>query len=146
MLNTVARYEAYSFLDGYSGYHQIFIAPKDIYKTTFVTNLGAFIWKVMLFKVKNGPPTYQRAMTKAFKESLDSFMKIFLDEFIVYSDMESHLQKLKLCFQNCREYGISLNPNKCTFMVFLGMILGFIISKKGKISKENTSKSKYATT
>jgi hypothetical protein len=38
MLNTIARYEAYSFLDGYSRYHQISIARGDIYKTTFVTN------------------------------------------------------------------------------------------------------------
>jgi hypothetical protein len=38
MLNTIARYEAYYFLDGYSRYHQISIAPKDRYKTTFVTN------------------------------------------------------------------------------------------------------------
>jgi hypothetical protein len=37
-LNTVARYEAYSFLDGYSGYQQISIASEDIYKTSFVTN------------------------------------------------------------------------------------------------------------
>jgi len=34
----VARYEAYSFLDGYSGYHQISIAPEDRYKIAFVTN------------------------------------------------------------------------------------------------------------
>jgi len=60
-------------------------------------------------------------------------MKIFLDDFTMYSDMESHLQKLKLCFQKCRKYGISLNPNKCAFTVFLGMILGFIISKEGKL-------------
>jgi hypothetical protein len=26
-----------------------------------------------------------------------------------------------------------MNPNKCEFMVFLGMILGFIVSKKGKL-------------
>jgi len=38
-------------------------------------------------------------------------MTIFLDDFIVYNDMESHLQKLILCFQKCKEYGISLNPN-----------------------------------
>jgi hypothetical protein len=36
VLNTIAGYETYSFLNGYLGYHQISIAPKDIYKTTFV--------------------------------------------------------------------------------------------------------------
>ncbi len=46
---------------------------------------------VMLFGVKNEPPKYQRAMNKSFREYMDSFMKIFLDDFIVYSDMESHL-------------------------------------------------------
>jgi hypothetical protein len=38
VLNIVIRYEAYSFLDRYSGYHQISIVPEDIYKTSFVTN------------------------------------------------------------------------------------------------------------
>jgi hypothetical protein len=51
VLNTIAWYEAYSFLDGYLKYHQIFIAPEDIYKTTFVIDWGAFIWKVMSFGV-----------------------------------------------------------------------------------------------
>jgi hypothetical protein len=60
-------------------------------------------------------------------------MKIFLDDFIVYSDMESHLQKLKLCFQKCKEFCISLNLNKCAFMVFSRMILGFIVSKERKL-------------
>ncbi len=54
VLNIVAGYEAYSFLDGYSKYHQIFTAPKDKYKISFVTNWGVFIWKVMSFGVKNG--------------------------------------------------------------------------------------------
>jgi hypothetical protein len=129
MLNTIVGYEAYSFLDGYSRCHQISIAPKDRYKITFVTNWGAFIWKVMSF----GPPIYQKDITKAFKEYLDNFMKIFLDDFIMYSDMENHLQKFKLCFQKCKEYGISLNPNKCAFMVFSGMILSCIVSKEGKL-------------
>jgi hypothetical protein len=54
-------------------------------------------------------------------------MKIFLDDFIVYNDMERLLQKLKLCFQKCRKYGINLNLDKCAFMVFSRMTLGFII-------------------
>jgi hypothetical protein len=45
----------------------------------------------MLFGVKDGPPTYQRVITKAFSKYLDSFMKIFLDDFTVNSDMDSHL-------------------------------------------------------
>jgi hypothetical protein len=56
-------------------------------------------------------------------------MKIFLGGFTVYSDMENHLMKFRLCFQKCREYIISFNPKKCAFMVFLG----FIVSKEGKI-------------
>ncbi len=56
-------------------------------------------------------------------------MKIFLDDFRMYSDMESLLHKLNFCFQRCREYGISLNQDKC----FLRMIIGFIISKEGKL-------------
>ncbi len=38
VLNIVARYDAYSFLDGYSKYHQISITPEDRYKTSFVTD------------------------------------------------------------------------------------------------------------
>jgi hypothetical protein len=58
VLNIIARYEAYSFLDGYLGYRQISITLKDRYKTTFVTDWGAFVWMVMPFGVKNGPPTF----------------------------------------------------------------------------------------
>jgi hypothetical protein len=45
----------------------------------------------MLFEVKNGLPTYQKAVTKVFRKYLDSFMKIFLDDFTMYINMESHL-------------------------------------------------------
>jgi hypothetical protein len=60
-------------------------------------------------------------------------MKIFLDEFTMYNDMENHLQKLRLCFQKCREYGINPNPDKCANMVYSGMILGFTVSKERKL-------------
>jgi hypothetical protein len=60
-------------------------------------------------------------------------MKIFLDDFTMYNDMDNHLQKFILCFQKCKEYGINMNLNKCAFMVFLEMILGFIVFKEGKL-------------
>jgi len=83
----------------------------------------------MSFGMKNGPPTYKITITKTFREYLDNFMKIFMDDFMVYNDMESHLQKLIICFQKWREYGINLNLEKCAFMVFSRMILGLIVSK-----------------
>jgi hypothetical protein len=60
-------------------------------------------------------------------------MKIFLDDFTIFNDISTHLEKLKKCFLKCKEFGISLNPNKRAFMVFLGTILGFIGSKEGKV-------------
>ncbi len=74
VLNTIIEYEAYSFLNGYSRYHQTFIAPKDRYKITFVSNWGAFVLMVMPFGVKNGPPTFQKAVRRAFIKYFDHFM------------------------------------------------------------------------
>jgi hypothetical protein len=86
----------------------------------------------MPFGVKNGPPIYQRVIIKTFREYIDVFMKIFLDDFIVFSDLSIHFKKLRKCFPKCRKYGISLNLTKCAFMVCSGTILGFTVSKKGK--------------
>jgi len=58
MLNTIAWYDAFYFLDRYLGYHQISIFLEDKYKMTFVIHWGAFIWKVMSFGLKIRPPTY----------------------------------------------------------------------------------------
>jgi hypothetical protein len=72
----------------------------------------------MPFGIKNGQSTFQRAISRAFKKYLDQFMKVFFDDYIVYSDMESHLMKLRLCFKKCKEYRINFNLDKCAFMIF----------------------------
>ncbi len=131
VLNTITGYEAFFFqMDIHDIIKYIQLQRTDIRLHLLWTG---GIWKVMSFKVLNEPPTYQKIVTKTFKEYLDNFMKIFMDDYIVYSKMESHLQKFKLYLQKCKEYGINLNPKKCAFMVFSGMILGFIISKEGKL-------------
>jgi hypothetical protein len=43
VLNTIVGYEVYLFIDEYSRYHHISIAPKDRYKTTFVIDWGALV-------------------------------------------------------------------------------------------------------
>ncbi len=72
-------------------------------------------------------------VSKAFKDYLDEFMKLFLDDFMVFCDLDTQLSKLRKCFEKCWEYGIGFNSENCAFMVFSGMILGFIVSKEGKL-------------
>ncbi|XP_051113707.1 uncharacterized protein LOC127239549 [Andrographis paniculata] len=58
------------FMDGYSGYNQIFIAEEDVGKTAFRCPgaLGVYEWVVMPFGLKNVGVTYQRAMNTIFHD------------------------------------------------------------------------------
>jgi hypothetical protein len=60
-------------------------------------------------------------------------MKIFLDHFTIHNDMKNHLMKLRLYFFKCKKYRIIFNLENFIFIVFSGLILGFIVSKEGKI-------------
>ena len=44
---------------------------------------------------------------------------------------EDHIFHLKIVFEKCRKYGISLNPKKSLFGLEEGKIIGHIISKDG---------------
>ena len=51
------------FMDGFSGYNQIKMAPKDMDKTTFTTEWGIYYYTVMPFGLKDAGATYQRMAT-----------------------------------------------------------------------------------
>ena len=73
ILDRVVGDEMYSISDGYSGYFQIFIAPKDQLKTTFLTPWGCFCYRQMPFGLKNGPSHNQ--------ENIDLVLASFSDKF-----------------------------------------------------------------
>nr|GFA51233.1 reverse transcriptase domain-containing protein [Tanacetum cinerariifolium] len=60
MLERLAGNEYYCFLDGFTGYFQIPIDPKDQEKTTFTCPYGTFSYKLMPFGLCNAPGTFQR--------------------------------------------------------------------------------------
>ena len=68
MLDRLARHPHFCFLDGYSVYNQIAIAPEDQEKTTFTCPFGTFSFRRMPFGLCNAPGTFQRCMMSIFSD------------------------------------------------------------------------------
>ena len=62
VLDTLADKKYFSFLDGFSGYNQIQVAPEDQDKTTFTYPWGTFAYRLLPFGLCNAPATFQRAV------------------------------------------------------------------------------------
>ncbi|KAJ9557548.1 hypothetical protein OSB04_012162 [Centaurea solstitialis] len=132
MLDRLAGKEFYCFLDGYSGYNQIAIAPDDQEKTTFTCPYGTFAFRRMPFGLCNAPATFQRCMMSIFSDMLEQSMEVFMDDFSVYgTSYENCLQNLERILKRCEETNLVLNWEKCHFMVKEGIVLGHLISKRG---------------
>nr|GEZ46002.1 reverse transcriptase domain-containing protein [Tanacetum cinerariifolium] len=84
MLERLAGNEYYCFLDGFSGYFQVPIDPKDQEKTTFTCLYGTFAYKRMPFGLCNAPGTFQRCMMAIFHDMIEQTMEVFMDDFSVF--------------------------------------------------------------
>ena len=132
LVDSTAKFKVFSFMDGFSGYNQIKMAPEDMEKTSFITPWGTFCYKVMPFGLKNAGATYQRAMTTLFHDMIHKEIEVYVDDMIAKSRTEEeHVEHLSKLFERLRKYKLRLNPNKCTFGVRSGKLLGFIVSQKG---------------
>ena len=104
MLDRLAEHPHFCFLDGYSGYNQIAIAPEDQEKTTFTCPYGTFAFRRMPFGLCNAPATFQRCMMSMFSDLVEEVMEIFMDDFTVYgSSFEQCLKNLETVLQRCQD-------------------------------------------
>ncbi|XP_052484280.1 uncharacterized protein LOC105786759 [Gossypium raimondii] len=132
LVDNTAGYSLFSFMDGFYGYNQIKMHPKDMRKTTFITLWGTFCYKVMPFGLKNAGATYQRAMVTLFHDMMHKEIEVYVDDMIAKSRTEEeHVQVLRKLFFRLRNFQLKLNPTKCTFGARSGKLLGFIVSGKG---------------
>ena len=132
MLDRLAGYEYYCFLDGYSGYNQIAIAPEDQEKTTFTCPYGTFAFRRMPFELCNAPGTFQRCMMAIFSDMVEKTIEIFMDDFsIMGNSFDNCLKNLRAVLARCEETNLVLNWEKCHFMVQEGIVLGHRISARG---------------
>ena len=132
MLDRLAGKRWYCFLDGYSGYNQISIAPEDQEKTTFTCPYGTFAFRRMSFGFCNAPATFQRCMMSIFSDRVEDTIEVFMDDFSVVGDsFERCLNNLSEVLKRCEDCNLVLNWEKCHFMVKEGIVLGHRISEKG---------------
>lgn len=121
--------KALSGLDLTSGYWQIKIDDKDVPLTGFTVPGGHYQWRVLSFGLTNCPATFQQCMNEVFKDYLNKFVLVYLDDILVYSkSAEEHEEHLRLVLQRLREHKFYANIRKCKFnqheVEFLGHIVG----------------------
>ncbi|GJR04048.1 reverse transcriptase domain-containing protein [Tanacetum coccineum] len=132
MLEDSRENEYYCFLDGFSGYFQIPIDPKDQEKTTFTCPYGTIAYHCMPFGLCNAPGTFQRCMMAIFHDMIEKTMEVFMDDFSVFGNsFSSCLSNLEKMLKRCEDINLALNWEKNHFMVKEGFVLGHKISKKG---------------
>jgi hypothetical protein len=118
-------------MDEFSRYNQIDILPADQHKTNFICPWRTFSYQKSPFGLKNVGVTFQLTMSYAFHD-----IKHIVEPYL--NDLPSHLTHqqddighLRAIFLRCLFYSIRLNPHKQIFVVALGRLLIFIVSKYG---------------
>jgi len=102
VLENVGGQEAYSFTDGFSGYHQIKITLEDRSKTTFTTEWGCFQYTIMPFGLKNVPAIFSRVVAVVFKEFIHKFLDVYFDNWTIFGLVKKHVASLQLMLDMCR--------------------------------------------
>jgi hypothetical protein len=127
-LDTLPEKKYFSFLDGYSRYNKILIAPEYQDKTTFTCPWGNYAYRVLPFRLCNAPVTFQRAVLAIFSD----FMEVYMDEFTVYVNAyQEALDNLEKVLIICQEMNLSLSHEKCKMLLTEGVVLGHHISSEG---------------
>jgi hypothetical protein len=132
VIDSTAGCDLLSFLDAYSGYHQIPLYQPDQIKTSFITPYGAYCYVTMPFGLKNAGATYQQTMQRCLQGQIGRNVHAYVDDMVVKTKQSGTLlDDLKETFANLRCYRMKLNPEKCTFGMPAGQLLGYIVSQRG---------------
>ncbi|KAL0556899.1 hypothetical protein IC582_005416 [Cucumis melo] len=122
----------FSKIDLRSGYHQLRIKDEDIPKTAFRSRYGHYEFIVMSFGLTNAPAVFMDLMNRVFREFLDTFVIVFIDDILIYSKTEAeHEKHLRMVLQTLRDNRLYAKFSKCEFWLKQVSFLGHVVSKAG---------------
>ena len=122
----------YSVIDLESGYWQIELHKDSIAKSAFVTEENHWEFLVMPFGLRNAGKTFCALMNKLFEPYIDKFVKVFMDDTLIYSkDMETHFEHIRMVLEKFKEANLTINVDKSEFARREVAFLGHIITPKG---------------
>jgi hypothetical protein len=133
VIDSTTGCELLSFLDCYSGYHQIALNKDDQIKTSFITSFGAYCYMTMSFGLKNAGATYQRAIQQCLADEIkNDLVEAYVDD-VVMKTREAHtlVDNLQRTFMTLNKYQWKLNPKKSIFRVPSSILLGNVVSRDG---------------
>ena len=132
LLDRLRAGRIFSKIDLRGAYNLVRIKPGDEWKTAFRTRYGHFEYMVMPFGLTNAPAIFQHMMNDIFREYLDQFVVIYLDDILIFSqDYIEHTKHVRLILTKLREHGLYAKPEKCEFDRTSVEFLGYVISSDG---------------
>ena len=81
--------------------------------------------------MKNAPTVFFEVVFTTFKEFIDKFLEVYLDDWTMFILLKGHIKTMFLMLDRCRQFHISLNLKKCIFCAPFGIILGHVVCKQG---------------
>lgn len=125
-----ARY--FSKIDLRTGYWQIRVAPEDVPKTAFTSRQGHFEWLVLPMGLTNAPAEFMALMENTFREALNKYVLVFLDDILIYSKtLEEHEQHLRAVLKRLEAQQLYGKLSKCQFARQEVEFLGHYVGRRG---------------
>jgi hypothetical protein len=108
--------QIFSKIDPRYGYHHVRIKYEDICNTSFRIRYGHYKFTMVPFGLLNAPNVFMCLMNGVFREYLDTFVIVFLDEILIYSNFkEEHEHHLRMVLRVLRGHQIYSKLIKCSF-------------------------------